>query len=114
MRAVVQKVSFLFLMLVSSIALADHHAISLGGLANAAMGPVSILRYLFNAASVMVGVFFFIASWQRYLKHRRNPQETPLSTVVVFFILAIALVTLPFLHQLTMLASAYAGVRGGA
>lgn len=100
----------LSIILTLSVSLAfAHSGITLGGMADDAMGPISILRHLFNAASVVVGLFFLMSAWLRYLRHRKNPMESPLGTVLVFAVLGLALIAMPFLYQLSHQAAVSSG-----
>ena len=82
---------------------------SLGTMASDVMEPLAILRYMLDAGSVMIGLFLITASFSRYLRHRRNPQESPLGTVIFWLLLGIVLVVLPILYRLSMLASVKTG-----
>lgn len=103
------KAVLLIIFLLSLSSAFASSGITLGGMANDAMGPIEILRHLFNAASVIVGASFLISAWFRYLRHRRNPQESPLGTVLVFAILGVALIAMPFLYQLSHQAAIQSG-----
>lgn len=82
---------------------------SLGSISQATLGPLHFLRYMFNAASVLVGVFMVMTSVARFMRYRQNPQETSLSYVIVLFILGLSLAIAPLLYDLSTAASIHTG-----
>lgn len=83
---------------------------SLGEIAQNVNGPLDILRQIFSFAAAVLGVFFMCLAFMRFLRFRENPQESPLSVVVSYALLGLALVGLAFIHQLALFFAAAAGV----
>jgi hypothetical protein len=49
----------------------------------------------------VAGLTCLFASFLKYLQHRVNPIASPLSTVVMLFIMALVLILLPLAYKLT-------------
>ncbi len=90
---------FLLILFLQSICYANS-APSIGGLANEMMGPVGMLSDFIGTASIIVGISCLFASFLRFMQYRVNPLASPISTVVVLFILGIVTLLLPFLYKL--------------
>lgn len=74
------------------------------------MGPIEIVRHLFNAASVILGFYLILAAVQGYLKHRKSPHEAPLSNVIVGVILGSIFMVLPFTYELAKAGNEQLGI----
>lgn len=72
---------------------------SLGDISRNLMGPLGVLSKMFMKISFGFGVFLVLLAWIRYLRHRRNPLQTPMSDVWFVFLLGLALIALPFISQ---------------
>jgi len=68
--------------------------------ANLAMGPVAIFLKFFYAACYITGAILLINGYAKFRHFRRNPQEMPLSTSLVYVILGIALMLIPFIQNI--------------
>ena len=79
--------------------------VTLGTVSNDLLGPVNAARYVFNAAAFIVGAFLVIGSFNKYLKHRQNPQEAPIGGVIIWFVLGLAMLAIPVLHYLSVKAA---------
>lgn len=90
--------------------LPDDNQDNLGGVAANMATPIGFVEKVFNGMSVVLGVYMLMSAAVRYKKYRENPQESPISFVIVWVILGIILIVLPFLHHLTFLASQHTGV----
>lgn len=91
-----------------STAWADYSG-GLGEVADNIRGPFEMARYFFNAGSYVLGIGFLIGSFFRFLKFRYNPQEAPLSSVIMLFLVGIAFILVPLSYQL----SHYLAIKGG-
>lgn len=89
-----------FLLYLTGIGLVMADTPSIGQFASQLMEPVSVLNRFFSTASLMVGIMCLFAAFFRYLQHRVNPLAQTLSSVIVLFILGLALIGLPFVHIL--------------
>lgn len=78
----------------------NSHAESIGQYASDLVEPVNILSNFVSSASLIIGVMLLVASLMRYLQYRINPLASPLSTVIMFLILGLLLVALPFMYLL--------------
>ena len=108
----IKIISFILLALVidlNSVISYGQTAVGLGGVANDALGPIVFLRYLLDAASFIVGAAILLSAFFRYLRHRQNPQEAPLSTVIFWAILGLILIAIPLLHYLSVAAATDTG-----
>ena len=47
----------------------------IGLVADSLLGPLSMLREMMNAASILIGIYLLASAFMRYLRHRKNPQE---------------------------------------
>jgi len=72
-----------------------------GQVANNMMEPVSMLANFIGSMSVVLGISFVFAAFIKYMEHRVNPLATPISTIVLLFIMGIILVFLPLIYKLT-------------
>lgn len=82
----------------------------LGSMATSLSAPINAVRYFFVAGSYIIGAGFLVATWFRYLRYRRNPQEAPMSSVLILLVIAIVLLILPYSYQATHHLSATQGM----
>lgn len=68
--------------------------------ANIAMGPVAVFLNFFYTACYITGAILLINGYAKFRHFRRNPQEMPLSTSLVYIILGIALMLIPFIQYI--------------
>ena len=90
------------LLFVSRLVFADE---SLGGISENVLGPINILRHLFNIASIVLGIFLLLSAFNRYVRYRQNPQESPLSTVITWALLGVLLIVIPIAYHLSQEAT---------
>jgi hypothetical protein len=67
-------------------------------------GPMSILLNFMDDACYVAGIILLVVGFSKYLRHRENPQEVPLSTPIVYIILAVAVILLPLIYYLVQMA----------
>lgn len=60
----------------------------------------SFLTKFFWAACIFAGVYLLTAGIVNYKEHRNNPKMVPLSTVIVYVILGLIIIGIPFLSRL--------------
>ena len=102
MQQLAVKIILLFLGLVSpAYALMPTRPSGLGQVANNLMDPVHMFANFIGSMSIIIGIGFLLASFQKYGQHRRNHMAAPISTVIFLFIMGVCLVCLPLLHKLT-------------
>lgn len=56
-----------------------------------------VLQKLLWAAAIVVGILLIAAAFTQFQIHRRNPKLVPLTTPVMYLILGIVAIALPFL-----------------
>lgn len=64
------------------------------------LSGTSLLTKFFWAACIFTGVYLVTSGFVNYKEHRNNPKLIPLSTVIVYFILGLAVIGIPFLSRL--------------
>lgn len=75
----------------------------------------TVLSKLMWAVCIVVGIALIAAAFTQFQIHRRNPKLVPLATPVLYLILGIAAIALPFLGQAKgFLSSGQQGVKGSA
>jgi len=70
----------------------------IGDYASQILHPVGILNNFIGSAAIIVGVGCLFAAFFRYMQHRVNPLAAPISTVILFLILGLLLLALPFIY----------------
>lgn len=85
-------------------------AVSLGEAADNAMVPINLFRQAMTGMGVILGFFFCFSGILRYMRHRENPQEQRLSTVIVYFITGLAFFVLTFSYHYAMMADSHFGM----
>jgi RsiW-degrading membrane proteinase PrsW (M82 family) len=73
----------------------------LGDVANSLMDPVTIVANFIGTISMILGFCFLFATIVKYGEYRRNSYQTPVSTVIILFILGILLLLIPLAYKLT-------------
>jgi len=76
-------------------------ATSLGDMAQDLLEPVTIISDFVNTAAIVVGICCLLGAFLRFLEYRKNQMVSPISTVVLLFIMGLALLGLPFIYKLT-------------
>jgi drug/metabolite transporter (DMT)-like permease len=77
------------------------HLKGIGEIANNIEEPVTLLANFVGAAAIAIGCSFVFSALVKYMRHRVNPYEVPISTVVVLLIMGILLLCLPLAYKLT-------------
>jgi hypothetical protein len=73
---------------------------SIGKFATELMEPVGILSDFVSTTAFIIGFSCLFASFLRFMQYRVNPLASPISTVIVLFVLGIVLLCLPFTYLL--------------
>ncbi len=73
--------------------------VSLGAMANTLLVGGGILTKLMWAACIVVGIALIAAAFTQFQIHRRNPKLVPLTTPVLYLILGIIAIAIPFINQ---------------
>lgn len=60
-----------------------------------------VLTKVLWAASIIVGICLIAAAFTQFQIHRRNPKLVPLTTPVLYLILGLGAVALPFIHTVS-------------
>ena len=99
------KIAMLFWPL-SVFAYNDEEATGLGRMASHMIqGPMTILMHFIDDACYVAGIVLLLVGFNKYMRHRQNPQEIPISTPIVYFILGIVIILLPFSYYLVQAVS---------
>lgn len=69
-------------------------------------GPLTIIMNFIDDACYVAGIIMLLVGFNKYLRYRQNPQETPISTPIVYVILGVAIILLPFVYYLVQRANA--------
>lgn len=68
-------------------------------------GPLTIIMNFIDDACYVAGIIMILVGFNKYLRYRQNPQETPISTPIVYFVLGVAIILLPFVYYLVQRAN---------
>lgn len=88
---------FIFSLVVSSDVMAVSNLLDS---AETLINGTTFLTKFFWAACIFTGIYLLTAGLVNYKEHRNNPKLIPLSTVIVYFILGLAVIGVPFLNRL--------------
>jgi len=89
--------------------------VALGDMANTLLVGGGILTKLMWAVCIVVGIALIAAAFTQFQIHRRNPKLVPLTTPVLYLILGIIAIAIPFAGQVEgFLSSGQKGVGGAA
>ena len=87
-----------FLSLMPSLSLAE---ISLGDAAHILTSGGDVLSKVMWAACIIVGIALIAAGFTQFQIHRRNPKLVPLTTPIMYLILGIGAIAIPFIDRIT-------------
>jgi len=68
-------------------------------------GPMTVLMNFMDDACYVAGVILLLVCFNKYLRYRENPQETPISTPIVYLILGVGVILLPLAYYLVQAAN---------
>lgn len=107
------KCSIMLTWLYSGYACAE--GVALGDMANNLLVGGNILTKLMWAVCIVVGIALIAAAFTQFQIHRRNPKLVPLTTPVLYLILGIIAIAIPFVGQAQgFLNGGKKGVQGAA
>jgi len=75
-------------------------AATISEVANNLIFTASIVTNILHAAALMIGIGFIIYAFVTFNVHRMNPKMMPLDRPVIYLVLGLVLLTIPFLDQL--------------
>ena len=75
----------------------DAYADSLGDISHHLFSAVEGIRDIIGLICIITGAAMIVGSFFRYLTHRRNPIEAPISSVIILFIAGVCVVVLAFI-----------------
>jgi hypothetical protein len=105
--------SIVLVLLYSGSVAAD--GVALGTFANTLLVGGGILTKLMWAVCIIVGIALIAAAFTQFQIHRRNPKLVPLMTPVLYLILGIIAIAIPFIGQVEgFLSKGHPGIRGTA
>jgi hypothetical protein len=97
-----QFIRMMFIWVFCSFFLCIAYADGLGQISdNLVAGPLSIIHSFMDASCYIVGGILLINSYSRYRRYKISPTEIPISTVVIYFLLALIVLSLPFIYKLS-------------
>lgn len=100
-------------LLLSSNVFAAEGGASLAAISRNLLVGGDILTKLMWAACIVVGIALIAAAFTQFQIHRRNPKLVPLTTPVLYLILGIVAIAIPFLPQLKgFLSEGQPSIRG--
>ncbi len=103
--------SIMLTLLYSGYAYAD--GVALGDMANTLLVGGNILTKLMWAVCIVVGIALIAAAFTQFQIHRRNSKLVPLTTPVLYLILGIIAIAIPFIGQVEgFLSGGQKGVHG--
>jgi len=85
--------------------------LSLGAMSQNMLVPMNFLRTSLNAMSIILGFYFFYVAIIRYSRYRSNPQEQPISNVIMCFCIALAFWGLSVIYHYAYLSAVYYGMQ---
>ena len=78
------------------------HAETLGEVSETVIkGPFQIIVEFIDDAFYIAGIVLLIAAIHQFKRHRQCPQEIPISTPIVYLLLALVLILLPLIYKYT-------------
>jgi intracellular multiplication protein IcmD len=80
---------------------------SLGDVSQAALEPLTGLKKIIMAVSLITGIAFLMGAIIQYRDHRKNPIQVPLSKPIVYLILSIVFIAMPYWTQLSESAKVF-------
>lgn len=87
--------------------------VALGDMAKTLLVGGGILTKLMWAVCIVVGIALIAAAFTQFQIHRRNPKLVPLTTPVLYMILGIIAIAIPFFSQVEgFLSEGHPGIRG--
>jgi hypothetical protein len=87
--------------------------VALGTMANTLLVGGGILTKLMWAVCILVGIALIAAAFTQFQIHRRNPKLVPLMTPILYLILGIVAIAIPFIGQVEgFLSKGHLGMRG--
>jgi hypothetical protein len=94
------KISFFIItILVSSIN--NAYALDFGSVSDTVTGLLGNISELLDVISWVAGVGFGVSAIVKYNEHRQRPQSVPIGGPVIDLILAVVLISFPFIMQVT-------------
>ncbi len=97
LQKILIKISLLFVLLYNKALAAP----SVADISDNLLGTTRGLHDFIQGVSLVAGVGLLLGSFIQYRDHKRNPNQVRLSTPVVFFILGLTLVALPYISRLS-------------
>ncbi len=73
----------------------------IGGMALELLDPVTVVSDFVHSACIVIGGAFLVASFIKYLEHRRSPLMMPISTVIFLAVAGLVLLLLPLISYVT-------------
>ncbi|MCD6045061.1 MAG: icmD [Gammaproteobacteria bacterium] len=80
---------------------------SLGDVSHAALGPLTGVQKMLIAISMIAGIAFLMGAVMQYMDHRKNPIQVTLSKPIIYFILGVVFIIIPYWSQLSASAKVF-------
>lgn len=91
----------------SGVSYALTNSVSLGAVAGNIHGSASILARVMWAACVIVGIALLLTAFSQFQINRRNPKLMPLTTPIMYLILALICLAIPFAERIFNFEDSY-------
>lgn len=101
MRIIYRRIFLSVGMLWANLVFAQQRVQGIGGVAQNMMEPVTVVSSFISSACMIIGGTCLFAAFLRYMQYRVNPLASPISTVMILFIMGLLLVILPLVYMLT-------------
>ncbi len=80
---------------------------SLGDVSQTALEPLTGLKKIIVAISVIAGIAFLMGAVIQYRDHRKNPMQVTLSKPIVYFILGVIFIVIPYAADISSSAKVF-------
>jgi intracellular multiplication protein IcmD len=87
--------------------LAAEAAPSLGDVSQTALEPLSGIKKIMVAISVIAGIAFLMGAVIQYRDHRKNPIQVTISKPIVYFILGVIFIAIPYITGISSSAKVF-------
>ncbi len=80
---------------------------SLGQVSQSLLDPLSGIKKMMAAISVIAGIAFLMGAVIQYMDHRKNPIQVTISKPIVYLILGIIFIAIPYATEISESAKVF-------
>ncbi len=80
---------------------------SLGDVSEAALGPLTGVKKIMVAISMIAGIAFLMGAAIQYMDHRKNPVQVTISKPIVYLILGVVFISIPHITKISESAKVF-------